>query len=732
MLLFKDSMKPEILAPVGNMEAFHAALAAGCDAIYFGMPNFGARAYAQNFTKEQAKEVIDTCHLYGVKAYVTMNTLLYEEEIEEAYQQARLLHQMGVDALIVQDLGLLHLLHHRLPNLVLHASTQLSTNTPTMIEQLKKLGVQRVVLARECSLDQIKACCQSGMEVEVFVHGAICICYSGQCTMSSYRFDRSGNRGKCAQPCRMPYTLYKDGKRVAFDQEYLLSPKDLALEKNISDLMDVGVTSLKIEGRMKSPEYVYTAVQAVKKGLEGQTVTSQEQEQLEVSFHRGFTKGHAYQQTGKQLMNMKASNHQGIVLGKVISTQGHYIKMKLEKDLSQHDGIRFETKDGGIGCHVNYLYDEYHRLVNCVKAGSICEIQGPKGVKANMIVRKTLDVSLQKEIDQKIHDEKRYVSVSMYCTCLGVGHPLVIELYDGLHRIQVVSDDMAQKAQKRATDQATLEKQMRKTKDSFIELKSFDCTLGQDIFFTISQMNALRREAIEALRQARLKTKDIIEKSYSCQPEIKKLDQDIFEIQNRSQQVDTTSYWVLEGKNKANLVQSKGEVVSFLHEGKIVDASMNVTNSYAVAAILEMGYEGVVLADECSILDAIKLSEAYHNRYGSYPPVYMTLYQKRRVMIMQHCPVNTICKDGTRKSCALCHQHHFELVSNDRTRYTCLGDTDCHMRLYEQEPVQYFDEIQRLKNAGITQYKLCFVDESKEEISHILDDFKKAKEIVKY
>lgn len=177
----KINMRPEILAPVGNREALEAAIAAGCDAVYFGLPVFGARAYAKNFSLEETEEIIKKCHLLNIKVYITMNTVIFEDEMEEAYVLAKRLHEMDVDALIIQDLGLLHLLHHRLPDLVLHASTQLSVSKPNMIEKLKQLGVQRVVLARECTMDEIRACVETGMEIEVFIHGAICICYSGQC-----------------------------------------------------------------------------------------------------------------------------------------------------------------------------------------------------------------------------------------------------------------------------------------------------------------------------------------------------------------------------------------------------------------------------------------------------------------------------------------------------------------------------------------------------------------------
>ena len=355
-------MRPEILAPVGSMEALNAALAAGCDAVYFGLPSFGARAFANNFDLETTKEVIERCHLCGVKVYITMNTILYEDEMEDAYNMAKKVHLFGVDALIIQDLGFIHLLHHRLPNLVLHASTQLSISNPYQIEQLKKLGVKRVVLARECTKEEVQACVDTGIEVEVFVHGALCICYSGQCYFSSVHYGRSGNRGMCAQPCRMKYSLYEDGNKVDTHGDYVLSPKDLSLIDEVNTLADMGVCSLKIEGRMKSAPYVYESVSQVKKVLENMERSHLDEQNLRVTFNREYTVGHMYGACGKELMNSKTCNHQGIEIGRVVKVNKNKICIQLSQDLHQNDGIRFEREN--LGCHVNFMYDKKQKLIS--------------------------------------------------------------------------------------------------------------------------------------------------------------------------------------------------------------------------------------------------------------------------------------------------------------------------------------------------------------------------------
>ena len=246
----KNSL-PELLAPAGNFECLIAAVAAGADAIYVGGKRFGARAYAKNFDSEELARAVSYCHLHGVKLYVTLNTLIEDGEMSDAISYAAELYNIGVDALIIADVGAISEIRRKIPNLELHASTQMSVHSTSGAEAAYELGCTRVVLARELSLSDIKSVTEKcRAEVEVFVHGALCVCHSGQCLFSSLVGGRSGNRGECAQPCRLPYN---NGK-------YPLSLKDMSLASHIEELIDSGVASLKVEGRMKSPSYVYTVV----------------------------------------------------------------------------------------------------------------------------------------------------------------------------------------------------------------------------------------------------------------------------------------------------------------------------------------------------------------------------------------------------------------------------------------------------------------------------------------
>lgn len=270
---------PELLAPAGDMECLIAAVRAGADAVYVGGKLYSARAYAKNFDIDELTRAVAYCHLHGVKLYVTMNTLLYDNEIEEAVAFARELYRIGVDALIVADLGLIRTLRAVIPELELHGSTQMSVHNSLGAEMAHSLGVSRIVLARELSGENIRQVTErSPIECEVFLHGALCVCHSGQCLFSSMVGGRSGNRGECAQPCRLPYS----GDR------YPLSLKDMSLARHIKSLIESGVSSLKIEGRMKSPDYVYIVTSIYRRLLdEGRASNAREDEMLERIFSRG-------------------------------------------------------------------------------------------------------------------------------------------------------------------------------------------------------------------------------------------------------------------------------------------------------------------------------------------------------------------------------------------------------------------------------------------------------------
>lgn len=348
----------ELLAPAGNMAALHAAVAGGADAVYLGLEAFNARRGADNFTLETLREACDFAHLRGVSIYVTMNTIILPDEVGEALECVRQAYRAGADGFIVQDIGLAAEISRTLPEASLHLSTQMSTHNLAGVRAAARLGAERITLAREMSLDEIALLCaaaaEEGMEVEVFAHGALCVCYSGQCFMSSMIGGRSANRGMCAQACRLPYELQNKAlqKSLPSPGDHLLSPQDLCTVDRVDDLVAAGVASLKIEGRMKSPEYVFAVTSVYRKALdaalakENAAITDADRDRLADAFSRGFTTAYLDGKRGNDIMSYQRPNNRGLFLGRVDEVRDGAAYLKSAHALTEGDVLEFWTRKG--------------------------------------------------------------------------------------------------------------------------------------------------------------------------------------------------------------------------------------------------------------------------------------------------------------------------------------------------------------------------------------------------
>ncbi|MBQ6559309.1 MAG: U32 family peptidase, partial [Erysipelotrichaceae bacterium] len=385
--------KIELLAPAGDFNCLKAAISNGADAVYLGGKNFSARAFAQNFDNAELIKAIEYAHLRNVRIFVTLNTLLNEYEIKNALKMADFYYKNHVDALLIQDLGLYYVLKERYPDFELHCSTQMHVHNVHGVINAKQLGFKRVVLARESSLELIRECCRQEIEIEVFVHGAICVSYSGQCLMSAHTKDRSANKGACAQCCRLKYHLYDDrNSRIPLTTEYPLSTKDMMLINDVPDLIEAGVSSLKIEGRMKSSAYVGYVTSIYRKAIdsyyEGRhyQISDRELKDLKALFNRNFTND--LLRGRNDLFGQKTPNHLGISIGEVVNHRNGYTYIHLNDRLSQFDGIRI----GEFGCIVNMLYKD-ELLVSEGKTGEIVAIKTESPVKGEVF--KTYDHLLE-------------------------------------------------------------------------------------------------------------------------------------------------------------------------------------------------------------------------------------------------------------------------------------------------------------------------------------------------
>ncbi len=510
--------KPELLAPAGTWESLVAAVENGADAVYLGGTLFNARQSAGNFDHEEIERAVYFAHVRGVKVYVTVNILLDEQELPQAVRFLHFLQNCGADAAIVQDLGLAGLAQKVIPELTVHASTQMTIHNLPAARLLKENGIDRVVLARELSLHEISEIVRlSGLEIEVFVHGALCVCYSGQCLMSSLIGGRSGNRGRCAQPCRLKYALVDTAGRTLADPaqtgEYLLSPRDLNMSGHLPDLVKAGVAALKIEGRMKRPEYVATVVR-IYRGLLDRAVSGgefsvspEEARQLAQVFNREFTTGYFYGRPGRELMSWKRPNNRGVRLGRVKGFNRHsrLAEVMLESPLRVGDGIEVWVSDGGRAVGKVGRIMLGGRSVERAPGKAVVQLDINGRVFPGDRVFKTHDADLIERARASFTSPKEVKKIPLAFTVAArAGEPLRIRVQDPAGFTgEAATVSKAAEAVNRPLTLAYLEKQLDRLGNTPFGLGSLDCRLDGQVMVPVSELNEARREALAQLERRR-------------------------------------------------------------------------------------------------------------------------------------------------------------------------------------------------------------------------------------
>ena len=504
----------ELLSPVGDFECLKAAVQNGADAVYFGANLFSARAFASNFDDSILEEAINYAKIRGVKTNLTLNTLIKNNEIADAINLAKKAYKYGIDAIIVQDLGLARYLIKNFPGLHVHGSTQMSVHNLNGVRKLQELGFSRVVLSRELSVKEIENICKnSDIEIEVFIHGALCISYSGQCLFSSMVGGRSGNRGKCAQPCRLPYQLIENNQASdkVIDNGYLLSPRDLCGLEFLPQLVNAGVSCLKIEGRMKTPEYVATVTRIYRKYLDlaisGQSYIIDEQDKkdlLQVFNRGGFSTGHLDNTPNRNLIYKEKPNNMGIYLGKVSNfnnSKGH-ISFTTEDYLHIGDTISIENRK-----HETSLYTISELMINNqnikeAKPGDSIKIGRMKGsISINDKIYKISDKNLTSSALTTLNKELRKTPIN--CK-LVVKHntPISISLFSNDLETTIISDIIPVKAINNPITKERLIEQFSKTSNTPFKISNFEIDLDDGLFVqSISTLNELRREAISKYQE---------------------------------------------------------------------------------------------------------------------------------------------------------------------------------------------------------------------------------------
>ena len=507
--------KTEVLAPCGTFEALQAAVKAGADAVYLGGSLFSARAFAGNFDREELLKAIDYCHLYGVSIYMALNTLLKNDEIGEVPEYMEPYYKAGLDGVIVQDFGVAKMLQERFPELPLHASTQMSVSSAYGAKFLKSCGFTRVVPARELSLLEIQSIKeQADIEIETFVHGAMCFAYSGKCLLSSFIGGRSGNRGRCAQPCRQCWKMFGDYEKPGKDaakkkqgssalhngrflaNEYVMSMKDMCMAENVPQLIEAGIDSFKIEGRMKKPEYVALVTRSYRAAVDmyeagqwdGAEIKRMVLEMKDIYNRGGFSTGYYFKQNGKDMLANKRPNHSGVKVGTVSKVSPPNVFVNLETDVNHGDVLEIRGT-------------ENVELTSAAagNAGTGLQLKGKefKNIRTGNEVFRVRNNALIESVQKEVIEPEKIVQAEALVE-LKAGEPVAITIWKDDVCISV-SGGLAGEAKSRPTDEETVVSKMQKTGGTGVRL-SVTCNIDGNVFVQMSELNALRRQGVEEFK----------------------------------------------------------------------------------------------------------------------------------------------------------------------------------------------------------------------------------------
>lgn len=781
----------ELLSPAGSMESLKAGIQNGADAIYLGGSSFGARASATNFDNDELIEAVKYAKLRNVNIFVTVNTSIKETEVEELISYTDFLYKIGVDAIILSDIGVAEVLRKRYPNMELHASTQISAHSLNDVLELKKVGFNRVVLARELSIEEIKEICDNvDIDIEVFIHGAICISYSGQCLMSSMLGDRSGNRGRCAQPCRQSYKLINKttGKIIDVNGNYLLSPKDLCSIENIEKILDTGVKSLKIEGRMKRPEYVAVVTSRYRKTIDNyinNKITDDKKalkEDLEAIFNRKFTSGYLMGKNGSDIINLDKPNNVGVKVGEVLSfnSKKNKLKIKLSGKLSKGDGINLGG--GSIGRII-----KNGEIFDFGVAGEIIEIDFVKNIKPKTPVYKTSDKLLVDNANKSFREGIENKKLNLKCEIfIKVGEKARFVL----ENIEVYSDEKIEKSKNKEVEIDKIIEKLSKTGGTPYKFVFDNIFVDKDVFVPVSVLNNLRRKAIEKYEEYRL---DFSGKRIICPyqhfdyPNGKKVFNGKITLKvHKNSQLDkilenpdiseyireiyTEDFTLLEeyyNKFKTigiNLVYSalgviRNEEYSILEKylSKInneifnkvqistwgsknffkskfgtkkfnIDTYFNIYNSYSLRFFEKyFDAEDITISQEINKFEIKSLLNKSKEKNAN---VDMIIYGHTRAMLTEYCAMGVLTKDCHKdRRCAECARSDYILKDMENREFRLFQDIFCRTEIRNHITLDLRENINEIFELGVDRVRLDFTYEDSDMVYRIL---KECVEYLKY
>ena len=721
----------ELLSPAGTLDAFYAAIKSGANAIYLGLDKFSARAYATNFTLENLKELVKYAHLRNVRIFVTMNTLVYDDELNEVFSIIDQLADIHVDALIVQDLALLNYITNHYKSIEAHASTQMGIDDLDGATLIKNLGATRIVFARETPLSVMKSVKEKlGIEIEAFIHGALCVAYSGNCLMSSMIGDRSGNRGRCAGCCRQFYSLIDTDTNSKIESGYLLSMKDLNASQEINEMNFVD--SLKIEGRMKEPAYVASVTNYYRNVLDNKKI---DKEILDKVFNRTYTKGFMNGTTSENITNIERPNNFGYPIGKVVKINKTNVWIKLFKELNKGDQIRIESpkKYEEISVPITKLLDPNFNPIESSHKTVI--ITCDKKINLGAIVYKTKDTKFLNSINQSLLNND-YKKVNICMAFAGhVGKTMHLNVNCGDFSASVESNYIVEKSISRPTTKENIIKQLSKLSESPYTLSKVDFDVDDNIFISLKEINELKREAIEKINIIRLKDNVITNNYQNIIPKKYELHAPQITVQVfNEEQYETVKKLGIKNIYYKNIVRRNNEIYKdFLNQEILVggygainhykdtnnilvaDYSLNVTNYISCAVLSSLGVDRITLSQEINRDNIRQLIKDYYEAYNTYPNLELIVYGKTTLMHSKYCVLKRL------NMCGECKKRNFGLKDKFET-FPLQFNNDCTMNVLNSKALNILDDISSL--VGINYYRFVFTTESPKEIEELINDFR--------
>ncbi len=780
--------QPELLAPAGYWDCAKAAVENGADAIYFGLDRFNARMRSQNFTESDLPTLMDFLHRRGVKGYITFNTLIFPSELKDAEQYLRTIIAAGVDAAIVQDVGICRLIRHLSPDFPIHASTQMTVTSAAGVQFAQDLGCQLVVLARECSIQEInKIQTQLGeqnlsLPLEVFVHGALCVAYSGQCLTSESLGGRSANRGECAQACRMPYELIVDGEKLELDdRNYLLSPQDLAGLDVLPELIQAGVSCLKIEGRLKAPEYVANVTRVYRQAIDrvlgkDATTAPADQYNLEMAFSRGLYTGWFKGIDNQELVHARFGKKRGVYLGEVSQINGDKIRLKLEAPLKLGDGVVFD-------CGHPEAPEEGGRIYAIDPAGKDVWLTFGRDrlnfrhIHVGDKLWKTSDPELDRHVRQTYEGDTPKFQQSIAMEIHGSEGTVLMAIARDRqgHIVQVESDTPLSAAHTQPLTTEKLEAQLGRLGNTPFKLGVLTNAIEGDVMIPVSALNRMRREIVVKLEEGRSRphpwtlnasttAQDLLPSlpaPTQTQPEIivlvRKLEQiqaalntgiqtlycefddprayrEAVEIFRKHQTTPEETIWVappritksgeqwiLEQVRRSNadgyLVRNYDHLNFFANDRCIGDFSLNVANAIAATHFRTFGLERLTASYDLNIQQLSDLLQ-------SCPPEWLeiTIHQHMPMFHMEHCVFCAFLSEGKDfRDCGRpCETREVKLRDRVGTEHILQADAGCRNTVFNGTAQTGAEHMQRLIDLGARTFRIEFLQETPAQVEQTI------------